>query len=329
MADYGKELLYLTEEDVQNCMTMKEAVVLAEKGIVLDGQGKCEGDKFYMNIGEKGFIKPFAGYLDGEDFAYVKTFTMFNQNYKENYPNTVSTVILFEKDYGMPVCFMQAAWVTGLKTGASTAITVKYLKRSDASIVTIFGAGLQAKFHLEGLNEVMQINEARIVDLIPGKAEAFAKEMGEKLNIKIIPMHDNEEAVRNSDVILTLTTTSDILVKYDWLKPGAFVGKLGSYQEMEADIILKADKFIVDRWKYVAPRVPELIQLISSGQLKEEDALLWPEIASGKTAGRENDDEIICYACLGIWGEYAAILPQVYRNAAAKGIGKKIDLNYV
>lgn len=328
MNNYGKELLYLTEGDVQQCMTMKEAVQLAEKGIIMDGQGKCTGDKFYMNIGEKGFLKPFAGYLEGEEFAYVKTFTMFNENYIENYPNTVSTVILFEKDHGMPVCFMEAAWATGLKTGASTAITVKYLKKKDAQIVTVFGAGLQAANHLEALNEVMQIREARVVDIIPGKAEDFAKQMEEKLKIKIIPMSSNKEAVRDADVILTLTTTSDILVKYDWLKPGAFVGKFGSYQEIDTDVILKADKFIVDRWKYVAPRIPELVELISKGQLREEDALLWPEIAGGSRKGRENEEEIIVYACLGIWGEYAAILPQIYRNAVSKGLGKKIGLNY-
>ncbi len=324
----GKELLYLSEKDVQQCMSMKEAVRLAERGVVLDGKGKCEGDKFYMPIGEKGFLKPFAGYLEGEDFAYVKTFTMFNQNYKESLPNTVSTVLLFEKDYGMPVCFMEASWITGVKTGASTAVTVKYLKRPDADTVTLFGAGLQAKLHLEGLKEVMPIKEVRVVDIIPDKAEAFAKEMGEKLGVKILPMRDNEEAVRGSDVILTLTTTRDVLVKYEWLKPGAFVGKLGSYQEMDPEIILKADKFVVDRWKYVAPRIPELVELISQNRLREEDALLWPQIASGQISGREKEDEIIVYVCLGIWGEYAAILPQVYKNALSEGVGRVIDFSF-
>lgn len=328
MTNYGKELLLLTEEDVQQCMTMKEAVQLAEKGIILDGQGKCVGDKFYMDMGDKGFLKPFSGFLEGEEFSYVKTFTMFNHNYLDNYPNTVSTVTLFEKDYGMPVCFMLASWITGVKTGASTAITVKYLKKTDASVVTLFGAGLQAKLHLEALREVMEIKEARVVDLIPGKAETFAKEMEEKLKLKIIPMTNKKEAVQDSDIILTLTTTSDVLVKYDWLKPGAFVGKLGSYQEIEPGIITKADKFVVDRWQYVAPRVPELIQLISEGKLEEEDAVLWPQIACGNIKGRENNEEIIVYACLGIWGEYAAILPQVYRNAIMKGIGQKLKLNY-
>lgn len=328
MAQYGKEFLYLTEEEVQQCMTMAEAVKLAEIGIIEDGKGNCNGDKFYMNVGDKGFIKPFTGFLAHEEYGYVKTFTMFNENYKENYPNTVSTVLLFEKNYGMPVCFMLASWITGLKTGASTAVTVKHLKSKDADTVTLFGAGLQAKLHLEGLAEVMKIKEARVLDIVPGKAAEFAREMGEKTKLNIIPMSDKEQAVRGSDVILTLTTTSDVLVRYEWLKPGAFVGKLGSYQEIEPSILKKADKFVVDRWKYVAPRVPEIVELVGNGELKETDALLWPQIACGKTKGRESEDEIIVYACLGIWGEYAAILPQVYRNAVRLGLGQKMPLHY-
>jgi len=323
----GRELLYLTEEDVKKCITMEEAVKLSEKGVIMDGQGRCAGNKFYMDLGDKGFLKPFAGYLEGEEYAFEKNFTIFNGNYQYNYPATISTAELFEKNYGIPVCFMEASWVTGLKTGASTAVTVKYLKKSDASIVTLFGAGVQARSHLEALTKVMDISEVRVVDKFSEKAESFAKEFSEKYDFNIFPMTSNKEAVEGSDVILTLTTTSDILVEYNWLKPGAFVGKLGTYQEINPEIILKADKFVVDRWKYVSVRVPEIIKLREEGKLKEEDAIAWPKIAGGKVKGRENDDEIIVYACLGIWGEYAAILPQVYRNAIANGVGTKLPLH--
>jgi ornithine cyclodeaminase/alanine dehydrogenase-like protein (mu-crystallin family) len=45
-------------------------------------------------------------------------------------------------------------------------------------------------------------------------------------------------------------------------------------------------------------------------------------VAIGQRAvGRESDSEIILYISLGIWGEYAAILPQVYRRAKELGLG--------
>ena len=71
---------YLSEADVQRTMTMAEAVELAQTGIRADAAGRVVGAKFYMNVGDAGFIKPFAGYLSGEQQAFVKTFSFFPGN---------------------------------------------------------------------------------------------------------------------------------------------------------------------------------------------------------------------------------------------------------
>jgi hypothetical protein len=47
---------------------------------------------------------------------------------------------------------------------------------------------------------------------------------------------------------------------------------------------------------------------------------------AGRAPGRETDEERFVYIALGIWGEYAAILPAVYRQAVEKGLGQVIDL---
>jgi len=76
----AESILYLTEADVQQTLTIAEAVELAEKGIQADAAGRVAGDKFYMPVGEAGFIKPFSGYLLGESLAFVKTFNFFPNN---------------------------------------------------------------------------------------------------------------------------------------------------------------------------------------------------------------------------------------------------------
>ncbi len=40
--------------------------------------------------------------------------------------------------------------------------------------------------------------------------------------------------------------------------------------------------------------------------------------------GPESPDEVITYIALGIWGEYAAILPEVYRRAQELGLGHRL-----
>jgi ornithine cyclodeaminase/alanine dehydrogenase-like protein (mu-crystallin family) len=82
---------------------------------------------------------------------------------------------------------------------------------------------------------------------------------------------------------------------------------------------------IVDRWEYASYRVPEIVELINEGTLSRSDIYAeWPDIIAGIVPGRASDDEIILYMGLGIWGEYAAILPEVFRRAQKLGLGVRL-----
>ena len=325
-----ESILYLSETDVQKTMTVAEAVDLAEKGIKADAAGKVNGDKFYMDVGDKGFIKPFSGYIQGEQYAFVKSFSYFPGNPdKYRRPTTASQVILIDAETGLPVCFMGADWVTGLKTAASTVVTTSYLALPESGTVTIFGAGTLGRLHLKALDKRFNLEQAYFIDIIPEVANKCANELEQELGfpVEAVSLTDREEAVRSSDIIFTVTTGSQELVYKEWLKPGTFIARLGSYQEVALDVITEADKVVVDRWKYVSPRIPEVIQLVNEGKFSQDKVYAeWPDIVSGNVPGRESEAEIIIYIALGIWGEYAAILPEVYRRARSLGLG--LDLPF-
>jgi ornithine cyclodeaminase/alanine dehydrogenase-like protein (mu-crystallin family) len=327
-----KEILYLTEADVQKTITYAEAVDLAEKGIIADAAGNVNGDKYYMNVGEDSFIKPFSGYIEGEELAFVKTFSYFPVNPKKyNRPITSSVVVLFDAETGLPACFMEAGWITGLKTAASTAVTTAYLARPESDTVTIFGAGTLGRLHLFALAERFDLKQAYFVDIQLDSAQACAAELEPILGFSVIAvsLDDRESAVRESDIIFTVTTGSQELVKQKWIKPGVFIARLGSYQEVSLDVITEADKVVVDSWKYVSPRIPEIIQLKQEGRFDFKDIYAeWPDIVGGRSPGRESADEVIVYIALGIWGEYAAILPEVYRKAKSMGLGQNLPCSH-
>ena len=321
-------MLYLTDSDIQQTMTVAEAVDLADRGIQADAEGKVAGDKFYMAVGEEGFIKPFSGYLDGEDLAFVKTFSFFPGNpARFGCGATSSVVLLFDAANGLPVCLMEGGWVTGLKTGASTAVTAARLARPGAEVVTIFGAGSLGRMHLRALVHRFSLARAYVSDIMPQVAAAYAAELSPELGVPVepVPLEAREQAVRQSDIVITVTTGDQPLVERSWLRPGAFVARLGSYQEVALDVIAAADKVIVDNWHYVRPRIPELEALAQEiGFGFEQIHAEWPDIVAGKRSGRESPDEVIVYVALGIWGEYAAILPEVYRRALAMGLGRRL-----
>ena len=321
-------MLYLSDADVQKTMTVAEAVDLADRGIRADADGRVAGDKFYMATGEAGFIKPFSGYLDGESLAFVKTFSFFPGNpARFDCGATSSVVILFDAADGLPVCLMEGDWVTGLKTGASTAVTAAWLANPGAEAVTIFGAGSLGRMHLRALTHRFSLRHAYVVDIVPQAADAYAAELSPELGFPVepVPLETRERAVRQSDIVITVTTGDQPLVERDWLRPGAFVARLGSYQEVALDVITAADKVIVDNWHYVRPRIPELEALAQAAGFGFEDVHAeWPDIVAGKRPGRESPDEIIVYIALGIWGEYAAILPEVYRRSLEMGLGRRL-----
>lgn len=326
-----ESILYLTEADVQRTLTVAEAVDLAENGIRADGAGQVVGDKFYMNVGEAGFIKPFSGYMEGEELVFVKTFSFFPDNPKRFGRGTTSSmVLLYDAETGLPVCIMEASWATALKTGASTAITAAYLARPESATVTIFGAGTLGRMHLQALVQRLPLHHAYVVDIIQSTAEAYSEELAPVVGfpVEAVPLEDRERAVRDSDVVITVTTGDMALMQREWLQPGAFVARLGSYQELALNVITDADKVVVDDWRYVRPRIPELKMLADQKGFGLDDIYAeWPDIVAGRKPGRESPAEVIVYIALGIWGEYAAILPAVYRRAVATGLGKHLEAN--
>jgi ornithine cyclodeaminase/alanine dehydrogenase-like protein (mu-crystallin family) len=323
----AQEILVLTEADVRQTLTMAEAVDLARAGLKADAADEVMGDKYYMDLRPEHFVKPFSGYKAGEDLFFVKTFNFFADNPHQGLPVTSSQVLLFDTETGRLVCLMEAGWITAMKTGASTALTVEGLCRSDATTVTIFGAGLQGQMHLSALYAVRSWAQVWLVDLDRAKAERVASEMGSALGLDIEAADSAEGAVRESDVVITVTTGSGELVRRDWLEPGTLICKMGSYQELELEVIIQADKLVVDNWEYISHRNPELKRLLVDGHLTRQTLHAeWPDIVAGRVPGRETDRERIVYIALGIWGEYAAMLPAVYHRAVEKGLGQKIDL---
>ena len=80
-------------------------------------------------------------------------------------------------------------------------------------------------------------------------------------------------------------------------------------------------------WHYASQRIPELKMLAQEKRFGFEDVYAeWPDVVAGRRPGRESPDEVIVYIALGIWGEYAAILPAVYRRALTLGLGQRLSL---
>jgi len=323
------EILYLSQKDVKKCLTVREAIEAVEEGIRLLGQGKAvQPPKIYMELDKysdkySGFIKPMIAFVDEPmNVSATKNFTFFPENRKHGRPTVLATIILNDPQTGVPLAIMDGTWITGVRTAAATTIAAKYLAKQSSGVVTIFGAGLQGRTHLEALNEVFKIESVRVADVSEEYRTQFAGEMGEKLGLDIIPTDDREQAVRGADIVITITTGNEVLVKKEWVEPGMFIAKVGSYQEIDFGILGAVDKLVVDWWEYVSHRVPELTKT----DTKREDVYAeLAEVVSGRKKGRESNTEKILFLSIGMGVEDVAVALHVYQRAKEIGIGQYLE----
>jgi ornithine cyclodeaminase/alanine dehydrogenase-like protein (mu-crystallin family) len=321
----GEEILFLSEKDVKACLDMKKAIELCEEGERLTGYGEATDEKFYLQIQEGLVFKLFAGYLRSKDIVAAKIFTLAKDNLGKGLPSSSSVGLIYDATTLMPLAILDACWLTGIKVGASSAVAAKYLGKKSSSIVGIIGAGVQGRTHLEGLNEIFRLKEVRIADIIKESRERYAKEMSAKFDINVTAVDSVEQAVKGADIIVTVTTADEPLINKDWVESGMTILKLGSYQEIDLDIVTSVDKVVVDKWEFISHRSKEIVELLEAGIITRQNIYAEiPEIVTGKKVGRKNDDEIILCIMLGMGGDYVALFSDIYRRAKELGVGHKL-----
>lgn len=299
----------IAREQIELALTMKKSIELVEKVYEAHGRGQVlMPAKITLDTGEGNDWPPYGGsynampaYIGGDvDISGIKWVWGFNDNRAKGIPYIGGVIILNEARTGEVLAVMDGSYITDIRTGASAGVAVRYLARKESRVLAIIGAGVQGKMNARAVCEEMPVEEIRVMDIRPEACEAYAREMGAELGVKITPCHTNEEACRGADIIITVTIADEPLVMWDWLKPGCTVLSLGSFQELDEEIPLRADKLVVDNWAQNAHR-GELVKLVQAGKLTEEQVHAeMPEIVVGGKAGREKEEEIICGCIIGM-----------------------------
>lgn len=315
---------------------MKEVIHDVERVYVLNAEGDIIAPgKCVMRWGSTvedentlGRINAMPGYIGGEyDMAGIKWIGSGPQNYKKGLPRASVTVILNDPDTKLPLCIADGTAVSTMRTGASGGVAVKLLAKSDASTMTICGAGAQAPTQLEAaLIARPTIKKLYIYDIRPESSERFKTLCNEKYpDIEAIPTQDIESAVRDSDIVDCVTLAAEPFIKGEWLKKGALVMNMADY-EVDNDCVKRASKVVVDYWENIKHRMISTVALMwRDGLFKDEELHAeLGEILAGKKAARENDDEIIYFNAVGAGIMDIAVTARCYRNAVKSGKGIKL-----
>ncbi|XP_071952249.1 ketimine reductase mu-crystallin-like [Antedon mediterranea] len=171
-----------------------------------------------------------------DGYFSTKIVTFFKDNV--DLPSHNAYISLFDGTNGAMRALIAGETITAKRTAAMSAVATKFLARTNSKILAILGTGTQARSHFLCLTSIFSFEEVRIWGRTFSKAEALATELSCK------PCESAEEAVRGADIIVTATSSSTPVLKYEWVKPGAHVNGVGAcrstWQELDPELMRNA-----------------------------------------------------------------------------------------
>jgi ornithine cyclodeaminase/alanine dehydrogenase-like protein (mu-crystallin family) len=213
--------LFLSEEQVRQHLRMTELILAMERALIDFSAGRVtQPVRSIISIDPPG---GFLGLMPAltPDGLGLKAVTFYPSNVKRGIPTHMATIFLVDPQTGMPLAIMDGRLITEMRTAAVSAVATNLLASPDAKILAILGSGVQAHSHVEALRLVRQFEEIRVWSPTAKHAKGFAKEIG----ATAMPA---QEAVRDADVIVTVTSSKTPVLKGQWLKSGSHVNAIGA-----------------------------------------------------------------------------------------------------
>ena len=175
-------------------------ISLVEAGMAEHGRGRVENPpKPGIHATPNSFIHAMPAYFKDLGIGGMKWVAGYPDNREIGLPQIMGTLILNDMRTGAPLCLMDATWITAVRTAAASAVTAKYCARCDSRVLGVVGAGVQGRYNLLALKEVLpSIAKVKVIDVNRGAAESFRKELGERIGVEITVCEDVESVARGS-----------------------------------------------------------------------------------------------------------------------------------
>lgn len=327
-----QETMLVSQDQIKSLITVRDIVECVDKTFQGLGDGTViNPTKVNLDMGETAPYPPFEGFMNAmpayvgwADTAGIKWAGGFlGERKKLGLPYITSLIMIIDPRIGNFRAVMDGAYITNMRTGAQTAVALKYMYKKGKSLrLGLYGAGMQGHTQTMAIAELFDISHVSVYDISQAASERYAEDMKDVVKGKIHIAKTPEEAAAEADVFVCVTQSKDEFFQYEWFRPGTFLFPMGSYKECSDECILKADKVVVDHVGQAMHR-GALGLVVEAGKFGPDDLYSTiGELAAGKktlTAADAND-RILCVpigtGCMDI-----GIASLVYERAKAKGIG--------
>ncbi|MEQ1821291.1 MAG: ornithine cyclodeaminase [Fimbriimonadaceae bacterium] len=206
-------------------------------------------------------------YVSGYPFYIVKIVSLNPRNAKLDQPLIHSVIQVFCSQTGRLLALLDGEYITGLRTGAGSAVATDLLASDSADTLAIFGSGPQAWFQVMGVLEVRAIKRVMVFGRDPAKTKAFSNRLSDHFRVKAWP-ETNLGKLRDAQVICTATTSQSPLFRSSDVSPGTHINAVGAYKPDMAEIaatVLQDSLVVVDSRETALREAGDLVRAIQDG----------------------------------------------------------------
>jgi ornithine cyclodeaminase/alanine dehydrogenase-like protein (mu-crystallin family) len=239
-------------------------------------------------------------------------------------------VLLFDAESGNLLALLEADHLGRRRTGAASGVATKYLASKDACRLGMIGAGTQACTQLPAVAQVRRLEAVRVFSRDATRLKQFCLEMSRQLHLEVEPAESAEAAARFGDIVVTATTSSQPVLKGEWLRPGTHVNAVGANmttrREIDEAALARASLIAVDSLEQAREEAGDLIQGLASIPGGWDGVRELHEIICESQSGRTSNEQITLFKSSGIALWDVAAAGYVYQQARQKGRGKELAL---
>ena len=313
--------LFLTEQEVENLLDMRSTVEAVEEILRQYAEGRATNRarrrvalrKSGLNVMFAG--APEIGALGLKAYTVARTGARFY-------------TMLFDPETGELLSVMQSDKLGQFRTGAASGVATKHLAREDASTLGIYGAGWQAESQLEAIATVKKLDRIIVYSRSEESRKAFAKKMSNRLGMEVESTHFPEEPVYQ-DIVVTITSSREPVLRGEWLKPGVHINAAGSNflfkSEIDRDVVKRASLVTIDSREELGLEAGNLLQAIETGVVLPEAVRELGQVIAGQVPGRRSPEDITLFASQGLALEDLAAARLVYDRARENNLGREFD----
>jgi ornithine cyclodeaminase/alanine dehydrogenase len=304
--------LYLTEADVARLVTPEIAVEAIEGCFRRMAAGEVEiAPRRRLRLPE-GALADMAASDSGLGLAGGKLYAATSSG-------VTFVVCLFDAESSELVAVLEADRLGQLRTGAASGVAARHLARPGASTLGVIGCGHQAETQVACVRAALPALE-RVVAYCrtPERLAEFCERVGAEGG-------ESHRDAAAQDVVVTITSSRDPVLRGEWLAPGALVAAAGANvvtkRELDNAVLERASFVCCDLLAQARLESGDLVEPVEAGVLDWLEVHELHEVVAGELTGRQSDTDIVVFKSNGLAAWDVALGAETVRLAREQGVG--------